>query len=287
MLESCPFGTAWVDKPYSVDIVHQKSECSNAGICDRTTGLCKCFDGFSGNACQRSDCPNSCSGHGVCSTLGEVARFSGPDYDAVLERAGDGKGIGYSNWDKDAIQICECDDGYFGFDCSQVMCPKGDDPVTINQQTRAIRMHVRTTGDSEFYSGQIGLRFQGKTVFIDLEYIYTRYYPCNDKVAFKGKFAHVSCLQATWTTQYYYFDLYFHSWPTFPKDNNLYTHFGNPNILEFFCDTSYAPAGTYCEFEDIYANNIRGKIIKYCYRFCMVLISMCFSYRILILFKSW
>ena len=41
-------------------------ECSDAGICDRDTGACTCFDGYDGSACQRSACPNDCSGHGQC-----------------------------------------------------------------------------------------------------------------------------------------------------------------------------------------------------------------------------
>ena len=44
---------AWADKPYETDKAHQKTECSNAGYCDREKGVCVCYPGFSGNACQR------------------------------------------------------------------------------------------------------------------------------------------------------------------------------------------------------------------------------------------
>ena len=50
----CPFGKAWADKAYAADLAHQPAECSNAGICNRDTGNCQCFPGFTGNACQRS-----------------------------------------------------------------------------------------------------------------------------------------------------------------------------------------------------------------------------------------
>lgn len=50
----CPTGVAWADKAYAADYAHQPTECSNAGICNRETGTCQCFPGFTGNACQRS-----------------------------------------------------------------------------------------------------------------------------------------------------------------------------------------------------------------------------------------
>ena len=43
------------------------AECSDAGVCDRSTGVCNCEEGYEGEACQRTTCgPNSCSGHGIC-----------------------------------------------------------------------------------------------------------------------------------------------------------------------------------------------------------------------------
>lgn len=63
-------------------------------------------------------CPNDCSGHGICSLISDVSIFKGPDYDSTLALAGDGRGTEYTNWDKDSIQLCECDNGYFGSDCS-------------------------------------------------------------------------------------------------------------------------------------------------------------------------
>ena len=50
----CPTGIAWADKAYATDQAHQQIECSNAGTCDRSSGNCICFPGFTGAACQRS-----------------------------------------------------------------------------------------------------------------------------------------------------------------------------------------------------------------------------------------
>lgn len=43
------------------------------GLCNRVTGECDCFDGFSGAACERSGCPDDCSGHGRCVNMKALA----------------------------------------------------------------------------------------------------------------------------------------------------------------------------------------------------------------------
>ena len=40
-----------------------------AGSCDRSSGQCQCFPGYTGTACDRLSCPNDCSGHGQCRRL--------------------------------------------------------------------------------------------------------------------------------------------------------------------------------------------------------------------------
>ena len=41
-LLECPSGTAWFDEPSALNTAHATAECSNRGICDRTTGTCTC-----------------------------------------------------------------------------------------------------------------------------------------------------------------------------------------------------------------------------------------------------
>jgi len=98
---------------------HEYRECSNAGICDRTTGTCGCFEGYEGSACQRASCPSNangvCSGHGTCQTISEIAKS---DFDNI-----------YALWDKDVTLGCVCDAGYTGADCSERMCRVGVDPL--------------------------------------------------------------------------------------------------------------------------------------------------------------
>jgi len=99
----CPFGLAFVDTPAGdldhsgsvtnanlltqssnaytnelwqgtgSDEAHFYTECSGKGVCDRASGECACYDGFTGSSCQRTNCPSDCSGHGQCFTLREIS----------------------------------------------------------------------------------------------------------------------------------------------------------------------------------------------------------------------
>lgn len=106
------------------DEAHFYSECSGKGMCNRGTGECECFPGFTGAGCARTACPNDCSGHGVCSRLTDLSAT-------------------YYAWDRNKTQACVCDSGYEGIDCSQRKCPSGDDPITRSTEVPA--------GSSFFY----------------------------------------------------------------------------------------------------------------------------------------
>ena len=102
---------------------HTYSECSGQGICDRTTGLCNCFDGYTGKGCRRTDCPNDCSGHGMCTrnidANSAYATALAPDFKFASQY-----------WDGEKTMRCQCDRGYEGADCSDRICPHGDDVLT-------------------------------------------------------------------------------------------------------------------------------------------------------------
>lgn len=72
-LRSCPKGIAWSDQATGVDIAHSLSVCSSRGICDTTTGHCRCMQGFTGHACERLECLNNCNGNGKCVTVKDYA----------------------------------------------------------------------------------------------------------------------------------------------------------------------------------------------------------------------
>ena len=120
----CPYGAAWTDIASGIDIAHQPAECSNMGLCDRTTGKCACKDGFEGNACERMSCPFSCNGQGKCQSMAYYAQTKDPGTGPVYSY--------YNIWDATKIYGCNCDSNFYGPDCSQKDCPTGDDPLTGN-----------------------------------------------------------------------------------------------------------------------------------------------------------
>ena len=104
-----------------VNSAHYYMECSNKGTCNRATGDCMCYEGYDGVSCQRASCPgypSSCSGHGVCKTIQQLAKA---DHGNV-----------YKLWDKDVSMGCECDAGYWGPDCSLRACKTGVDPLYLD-----------------------------------------------------------------------------------------------------------------------------------------------------------
>eukprot|EP00605_Chrysophyceae_sp_TOSAG23-4_P001828 GSChrysophyteH1.ASY1.ANO1.2018.1 assembled CDS len=252
---SCPTGPAWADKPYDTDKAHLPATCSNAGICDHKSGQCECFEGFTGSACQRSRCPNNCNGHGTCVSIADMSYYYGADYVQNENTAaiGDGVGIVYTNWDKDSITMCECDPSYFGADCSLHMCAKGDDPLTINQNYRQIKMILDTAST---FGGDIGFTFQGVTVYIDLDATPTDS-ACKSALESSQHIGTVSCTYTATSSTKWEFAIEFHSWPTLSRSNNLFNHNGNPLISDFTCDGSLATGSPTCTFQDVQNTNIR------------------------------
>jgi len=98
---------------------HYYMECSNKGLCDRAAGVCECFPGYEGSACQRASCPSGdggmCSGHGTCHTIREISDM---DHENI-----------YELWDKHASMGCVCDAGYYGPSCAERSCKYGIDPL--------------------------------------------------------------------------------------------------------------------------------------------------------------
>ena len=81
---------------------------------------------------------------------------------------------------------------------------------------------------------------------------------CTEELAFKGMFGNVLCEVEKLNWRVYEFTITFYSWPTYPKENNLFSHNGNPSRLDFLCDLTYVTSLTSCRFTDIETINIQG-----------------------------
>ena len=118
----------------------QKREYSDQGLRDRATGLCSCFPGYTGSSCQRTACPDDCSGHGTCRSNRDFA------YDWAIAKTtqiqSDKTGDKFTElfketyfasyddaWDTDMHYGCKCDAGYRGPSCALVECPSSADPL--------------------------------------------------------------------------------------------------------------------------------------------------------------
>eukprot|EP00937_MAST-01D_sp_MAST-1D-sp2_P002943 g2943.t1 len=146
-LRACPKGWPWFPTDYfSVKTIgalkkREKppmTECSNKGTCDPAKGECTCQLGFSGAACQIMEiCPSAvpapCNGHGYCESARQQFIDAGLREADYLAQWEEGANINsHHAWVRyrygEFLHTCRCQEGYGGYDCSQVLCPSGDDP---------------------------------------------------------------------------------------------------------------------------------------------------------------
>jgi len=122
---SAPTGKSAGNKDYAGDgegaTLHEDfAECSDQGICNRSSGDCECFVGYEGSACQRTSCPNSCSGHGSCQSNVKFAEDAS---------SANNNHAYTSAWDSGTHYGCKCDMGFRGANCAKKECPSKADPL--------------------------------------------------------------------------------------------------------------------------------------------------------------
>lgn len=139
-LMTCPRWTSWSAVKSGSKFAHSPMvECSDGGVCDTSTGECTCYPGYEGSACQRTSCPNDCSGHGVCRSNQDFA----VDYSEAVFKAQNAEHptlvkdsyydyflVTYDDaWDAGMQYGCLCDVGFRGVDCNTVECPTSYDAM--------------------------------------------------------------------------------------------------------------------------------------------------------------
>jgi len=179
---TCPYEVAFVDRPNWEGEFRKYTECAGQGVCDRSTGQCECFDGYTGKACQRATCPNDCSGHGTCEYIEELTVGPVPQYYNEAKNR-----LGFQTkaptmehtiskmWDYHKLMACVCDAGYQEWDCSKKICPHGTDIMSERIDiTDVFKYHIQNvtmfaagpsgngTGSSinEFYDQTFALTFR-------------------------------------------------------------------------------------------------------------------------------
>jgi hypothetical protein len=155
------FTLTWNDKidfdAADSNSAHQYAECSGRGTCDYAAGKCKCFDGYTGEACQRTACLNMCSGHGQCQSEERFVKDAKSTYM-------------YAAYDAAQQYGCRCDDGYRGADCSQIECPSGADILGGNGGAEGMDCSARgicdySTGTCKCHKGYYGERCESQSTW--------------------------------------------------------------------------------------------------------------------------
>ncbi|OQR80731.1 tenascin-like protein [Achlya hypogyna] len=169
----CPMGNAWFDYPFAPNAAHDLVECSNAGTCDRSKGVCVCDPRFTGAACNRMVCPNSCSGHGTCLTmqnLAPLATTNGDPQSFTYGSTPNNYAVGMTHfailtsaktWDFGQVQGCACNPGWEGYDCSRMSCPTGDDPIAIKDPAGIRKVNAVQTIVCTATAGTFTIGFRG------------------------------------------------------------------------------------------------------------------------------
>jgi len=138
----CPSGRSWFDFPVSTNSAHySRTVCSDAGRCDKSTGTCECMVGFTGAACERTACAGDdvfCSGNGHCESVEQMARHANDNGDFLDVTYGVVEN-NPATWDYDKLYGCSCDAGFGGYDCSEMSCPFGDDPDSVEGQFNEVQ----------------------------------------------------------------------------------------------------------------------------------------------------
>jgi hypothetical protein len=158
------------------------------------------------------------------------------------------------------------------------MCPKNNDPLTISQQFRTIKIALRTVSPSNasvLLTGSVGIRFMSQIAVLNASATQNTDNLCAEAFKTMQQVRSVSCRKSnvngmTGEAEYI---VAFTEWSHSGSENNVFTHDGNPPISAFQCDlmnarvetdvtTATAAATPTCEITDIQRTNLIGKLAR-------------------------
>ena len=279
---TCPVGISWTGKAKSANTAHTNSECSSRGICDRNTGICGCFDGYEGLACDRLVCPNNCGEHGKCMTIGNVYKLYGTEFYKQAKFMPNAT-TWYSKWDADKTTMCFCDYGYTGSACEMRMCPKGDDPLTPFSNYRTITISLRA---SSRIGGEIQFWINGHYIQFPAWWQSWSTTKCETLFASMPNVDEVECQVGPNTKT---IDAYgnvdyvvaFTKFPSVPYENNVWTNNGSLPKDQMYCRTTYMTGtSASCTIADVSVSQLPGASLGSGSFVCTTLIVFLLSFSI-------
>ena len=245
---TCPTGRSIFDAATADGIAHQTGiECSNAGVCSTVTGTCECVSGYTGDACQRQDCENGddnqCNGHGTCRTMHYLAEHYGPPATTASKLA---VGPIYANWESQLYRGCFCDWGWTGNDCTNKLCPKGDDARTTGQAN--VIFTITTSGTSgTALAGYFTFHFYGHTTQFKAD-AYSPTFSNANCVTFVQALPNVetaTCVVSSISSDHRgaTYTITVTKYAVTPYENNFFYHEGNPLASYMGCSIDDLTAG--------------------------------------------
>lgn len=256
---TCPSGISWVGKAMRPGFAHGMAECSNRGLCDRTSGACQCFDGYEGPACERLACPNNCGEHGTCMTIGNIYKLYSSEVPLSTVYLSNSS-LFYSRWDAEKLTQCICDYGYTGNACELRMCPKGDDPMTSFANYLTVTISLRVSAGK--LGGNVYLLINGQLIVFPAWYGSWSTSLCEKQFGAMNNIEEVSCRRTQNPDSKGNVDwvVAFRKFPMIPYENNIYTNNGSLPLSNFICRTTYMTGtGASCKITNMTANSLPGK----------------------------